>query len=72
MITAQDEISQTFYQKGEMRIENGIIINELGKTAKKGDVVLRHAETGFPLKRFGDSEPVDIDLKTGKPVKKVA
>jgi predicted mannosyl-3-phosphoglycerate phosphatase (HAD superfamily) len=71
MITEQDKISQSFYQKGEMRIEDGIIMNELGKPAKKGDIVLRHPETGYPLKRFGDSEPVDIDLKTGKPIKKV-
>lgn len=56
---------------GEMWIENGIVMNELGKPAKKGDIVLRHPETGYPLKRFGDSEPVDIDLKTGKPIKKV-
>ena len=54
-----------------MRIENGIVMNELGKPAKKGDIVLRHPETGYTLKRMGDTAPVEIDLKTGKPIKKV-
>ena len=49
-----------------MRIEGGIIMNERGLPAKKGDIVLRHASTGFPLVRFGDDGPKNIDLKTGK------
>ena len=71
MLSIQDQISQSFYEKGQMRIEGGIIMNERGLPAKKGDIVLRHAGTGYPLKRFGDTEPQDIDLKTGKPIKKV-
>ena len=54
-----------------MRIEGGIIMNELGKPAKKGDIVLRHPGTGYPLRRMGDIEPIDIDLRTGNPIKKV-
>ena len=41
-------------------------MNELGKPAKKGDIVLRHPETGYPLVRFGDKGPEEIDLRTGK------
>jgi hypothetical protein len=43
------------------------ILNELGRPAKPGDVILR-ADNGWPLKRMGAKEPVDIDLKTGKAV----
>jgi hypothetical protein len=66
MITEQQEISEACYAKGQMRIEGGIIMNELGKPAKKGDIVLRHPETGYPLKRMGDEVAKDIDLRTGK------
>ena len=49
-----------------MRIEGGLIMNERGLPAKKGDIVLRHAETGYPLKRMGDESVVTVDLKTGR------
>ena len=66
MITEKQAISEAYYAKGQMRIEGGIIMNELGKPAKKGDIVLRHPETGYPLVRFGDKGPEEIDLRTGK------
>jgi len=69
MITEQQAISESCYAKGEMRIVGGVIYNELGKPAKKGDIVLRHPETGFPLVRFGDKGPEEIDLRTGKVIK---
>jgi len=50
--------------------EDGSILNELGRAAKPGDIILR-AANGWPLKRMGDKEPVDMDLKTGKSIKAV-
>ena len=68
----QGQISNACYALGRMRYaEDGVtILNELGRVAKPGDIILR-AANGWPLKRMGDKEPVDMDLRTGKPVKAV-
>ena len=31
----------------------GNILNELGKPAKKGDIILREFKSGYPVQRFG-------------------
>lgn len=66
----ESQKSQACYAQGQMRYsEDGhTILNELGRAAKTGDIILR-AANGWPLKRMGDKEPVDMDLKTGKPIK---
>ena len=67
----QGQISNACYAQGKMRYaEDGSILNELGRAAKPGDIILR-AANGWPLKRMGDKEPVDMDLKTGKSIKAV-
>lgn len=62
--------SHACYALGQMRYaEDGVtILNELGHPAKPGDIILR-ASSGWPLRRMGTKEPVDIDLKTGKAIR---
>lgn len=66
----QAQISNACCALGRMRYaEDGVtLLNELGKVAKPGDIILR-ASNGYPLKRYTETGPVDVDLKTGKPIK---
>lgn len=68
----QAQLSEACYALGRMRYakDGKTILNELGKAAKPGDIILR-ASNGYPLKRYAETGPVDLDLKTGKPVKAV-
>lgn len=56
MITEESRKSEECYAAGKMRFsEDGeTVLNELGKPAKKGDVVFR-AENGFPLLKMGEN-----------------
>jgi len=68
--STQGQISDACYARGEYRydVDGKTIMNELGVTAKVGDIIMR-ASNGFPLRRMGDKEPIMIDLKTGEPIK---
>ncbi len=68
----QAQISNACYAQGKMRYaeDGATILNELGKVAKTGDIILR-ASNGYPLKRYTETGPVDLDLKTWKPIKVV-
>jgi len=37
-----------------------VLLNELGRPARWGDILLRDQETGFPLYRMGDSRFVNV------------
>jgi hypothetical protein len=69
-ITHNQALSEACYSQGKYRYaEDGTtILNELGTPAKHGQIILR-ATNGYPLARAGDKGPVDIDLRTGKPIK---
>ncbi|MCK9185073.1 MAG: hypothetical protein M0Q16_06840 [Candidatus Cloacimonetes bacterium] len=70
MYTLESQKSHECYNRGQYRYaEDGVtILNESGKPAKPGQVILRHPSTGYPLVRYGDKGPQNIDLKTGKVV----
>lgn len=40
-----------------------VLLNELGRPVKKGDILLRDAETGFPLYRMGDARFVSQNIR---------
>ena len=40
-----------------------VLLNELGRPAKKGDILLRDEETGFPLYRYGDARFVNTGIR---------
>lgn len=63
----ESQKSHACYALGQMRYaEDGrTILNELGLPAKPGDIILR-AANGWPLKRMGVKEPIEMDLRTGK------
>jgi hypothetical protein len=69
-IPHEASLSESCYARGQYRYaEDGMtILNELGRPAKAGDIILR-ASNGWPLRRMGTKEPVDIDLKTGKAIR---
>ncbi len=65
----ESQKSQACYALGQMRYDaEGHILNELGRPAKPGDIILR-ASNGWPLRRMGTKEPVDMDLRTGKAIR---
>jgi hypothetical protein len=48
--------SEYCYQRGETRTDvDGVVLNESGNPAKKGDVILRETITGYPIQRMGDN-----------------
>jgi hypothetical protein len=58
--------SQACYAQGKYRHDaEGHILNELGRIANPGDIIMR-ASNGYPTRRMGDKQPVMVDLKTGK------
>lgn len=72
-IPLQASLSEACYAQGKYRYakDGKTILNELGLPAKPGQIILR-ASNGYPLVRCGDKGPVEIDLKTGKPIKEGA
>ena len=40
-----------------------VLLNELGRPARWGDILLRDQETGFPLYRYGDARFVNVGIR---------
>jgi hypothetical protein len=54
IVSIKRSLSEYCYNNGEYwNDENGKILNELGRPAKDGDIVMRDYPTGYPIKRMG-------------------
>jgi len=53
-ISVNCAMSDFCYYHGEHWTDSeGNILNELGESAKKGDIILREYKSGFPVQKFG-------------------